>query len=328
MLQSWITRIACGLRWGLIAATCVLLVPDGSWAAGYPSKPIEVVVPFSQGGGTDRVGRAFAEYSKKYFGVDTFVTNRTGGSGAVGFQYAASARPDGYVICVIVTTLAVAPSTIEGYPVSYKDFEPIGLFVSLPLVLFVTADSPYKTIDDVVAAAKAHPDKLVFGTAGVGTNNYLGAVAFTNAAGIKAKILPFGGAGPVLTGLLGGHIDVGVADASEGLPYFQNGQTRALLVLGNKPVAIYPGVPLAESKGWDVDIGSFRGVGAPKGTPPAVMAKLVDVFEKTAHDKDFLAYMKKFGMQVEPVVGKQFGNWLKKQTETYAMAAKAAGMTQ
>lgn len=328
MQQSVNTRLISWTLWGLIAAVLCLLVPASSWAAGFPRKPIEIVVPFSQGGGTDRVGRAFAQFSKPYFNVNTFVSNRTGGSGAVGFQYAASAKPDGHVITMIVTTLAVAPSTIKGYPVSYKDFEPIGLFVSLPLLLHVKDDSPYKSIDDVVAYAKKNPGKLVIGTAGVGTNNYLGAMAFTNAAGIKAKILPFGGAGPVITGLLGGHIGLGVADASEGLPYFQSGQTRALVVLGDKTLANYPKVPLAKNKGWDVEIGSFRGLGAPKGTPPDVMAKLVDVFEKTAADKDFLAHMKKFGMTVDPIVGKKFGAWLKKQTETYAIAAKAAGMNK
>lgn len=328
MLKSMQSRLGRWSRWALTAAACCLLIPTAGWGAGYPHKPIEVVVPFSQGGGTDRVGRAFAEYSKKYFGVDTFVTNRTGGSGAVGFAYAAHARPDGYVITMIVTTLAVAPNTISGYPVSYKNFEPIGLFVNLPLVLYVKEDSRFKTIGDVVNYAKANPDKLVIGTAGIGTNNYLGAVAFTNAAGIKAKILPFGGAGPVLTGLLGKHIDVGVADASEGLSYFRSGQTRALLVLGNKAVENYPGVPIARDKGWAVDIGSFRGLGAPKGTPPDVMAKLVDVFNKTCHDKDFLAYMNKFGMQVDPVVGRQFGDWLKEQTVAYGAAAKAAGMSK
>lgn len=296
-------------------------------AADFPSRPIEVVIPFAQGGGTDRVGRMFADHVQKHIGGETFVSNREGGSGAVGFSYGANARPDGHVITMAVTTLAVAPHTVAGYPVTYESFAPVCLLAALPMTVSVQADSPFETIDDLIEHATSNPGQLKIGAAGIATNNYLAGVAFAKEAGIEAQFIPYEGAGPALVALLGGHVEAAMADASEALPYAQGEQTRVLIVFGDEKVDHYPDAPTSAEKGLDVNVASFRGIAAPKDTPPDVLAALRDACEQTATDPEFIDEMGRFGMEVDLVKGEEFGDWLRGQHETYAEAAEAAGMT-
>jgi tripartite-type tricarboxylate transporter receptor subunit TctC len=281
----------------LLGAAVLIAATSHAGAAEFPQKPVELVVPFSQGGGTDRVGRIFAQFAPKHLGGEMFVSNRTGGSGAVGFSYGANARPDGHVLTMAATTITVAPHTVAGYPVSYKNFTPICLLAAIPMTLAVKSDSPYKTIDELVAAAIGKPGEMKLGAAGAATNNYLAGVAVTGAAGAKVTMIPYGGAGPALIALLGGHVDAAMADA-----------------------------PTTASKGWTANVASFRGIFGPTKMPDDVTDKLVSACEDTAADPEFTAEMKKFGMDVAELSGAAFGDWLKKQNDTYATAAKAAGI--
>lgn len=310
----------------LLGAAVLIAATSHAGAAEFPQKPVELVVPFSQGGGTDRVGRIFAQFAPKHLGGEMFVSNRTGGSGAVGFSYGANARPDGHVLTMAATTITVAPHTVAGYPVSYKNFTPICLLAAIPMTLAVKSDSPYKTIDELVAAAIGKPGEMKLGAAGAATNNYLAGVAVTGAAGAKVTMIPYGGAGPALIALLGGHVDAAMADASEVLQYVQNGQARVLVVLGDEKVADYPDAPTTASKGWTANVASFRGIFGPTKMPDDVTDKLVSACEDTAADPEFTAEMKKFGMDVAELSGAAFGDWLKKQNDTYSTAAKAAGI--
>ncbi|MFN4087838.1 MAG: tripartite tricarboxylate transporter substrate binding protein [Alphaproteobacteria bacterium] len=287
---------------------------------------MELVIPFAQGGGTDRVGRFFAQFAAKHLGGEMFVSNRTGGSGAVGFSHGARARADGHVITMAVTTLTVAPHTVAGYPVQYDSFTPICLLAAIPMTVSVRADSAFQTIDELIADAKSAPGKLKIGAAGAATNNYLAGVAFAGSAGIDATMVPYEGAGPALVALLGGHVDVAMADSSEALPYTESKQNRVLLVLGDQPSPDYPDVPTSASKGWEANVASFRGIAGPKGMPADITARWVDVCAKTAADPDFIAEMKKFGMDVTLIKGDAFGAWLADQHATYEKAAKAAGL--
>ena len=303
------------------------MIGAGSTAAqDFPSKPIELVIPFAQGGGTDRVGRMFADHAAGYLGVDIVPSNRTGGSGAVGFAHGARAPADGHVLTMAVTTLTVAPSTMDGYPVTHEDFAPVCLLAALPMTISVRADSPHETVEDLIAATKESGGPLRIGTAGAATNNYLAGVAFAGEAGIEATPVPYDGAGPALVSLLGGHVDAAMSDASEVLPYFESGQLRPLLVMGDETVETLPGVPTSATKGLEVNVASFRGIAAPAGTPDDVMATLIDACEQTANDPAFVEEMATFGMDVTLITGEDFGDWLRRQHETYAGAAAAAGL--
>src|SRR5690606_19082788 len=153
------------------------------------------------------------------------------------------------VLTMAVTTMTVAPHTVAGYPVSYASYRPVCLLAAIPMTVAVRADSPYKTIDDLIAKAKADPGKLKVGTAGAATNNYLAGVAFAGEAGIDGTMVPYGGAGPALVALLGGHVDAAMADSSEVLQYVQGNQARVLLVLGDQKVKDFADAPTSSSKG-------------------------------------------------------------------------------
>ncbi|BBK37449.1 hypothetical protein STAQ_25270 [Allostella sp. ATCC 35155] len=314
MRTTQIAAIAAGLGLALGAFPAA--------AAEFPSKPIEVVIPFAQGGGTDQVGRAFAQFAKPHLGVDLFVSNRTGGSGATGFAYGAQAAPDGHVITMTVTTLVSAPHTIKGYPVTYRDFKTICLISAPPGVLSVHKDSPFKTLKDLIAFGKANPKKLTFGTAGPGSNTHLIGAAFANKAGIEVRYVPHRGSGPVLTATFGKHVDVAVTDKAEALPWLTDGRLRALTVFTGEADSGLKDVPTAKAAGFDMDIGSFRALGAPKDTPAPVMAKLIDGCRKTAADKEFITFLEKTGTEINTKFGDDAAAWIKQQDELFGEAAR------
>ena len=314
------------LLYSILAVLLVILIPNMVFAK-YPSKRIEMVISFAPGGGTDRVGRAFANFAGPYLGQKVFSTNRTGGSGAIGFSFGSRAKPDGYTITMIVTTLTTAPHTIKDYPVTYKDFTPLALFTVIPGAISVRTESPFKTIQDVIKYAKENPGKLKMNNAGTGSNLHLAGVAFADAAGIEVTFLPYKGSGPSLVAAMGGHVDVAVTSASEVLQHVQGGKMRPLLILGNDRYKYMPDVPLAKEIGYNILVGSFRGVGAPKGLPKDVYNKLLDVCEKVANDPKFIKFLKEFGQDVNLIKGEEFGKWLETTHETYGKAAKSAGLT-
>lgn len=309
-----------------LAALALCATAPAVKADSFPSKPVELVIPFAQGGGTDQVGRIFAQYAQPHLGGDIFVSNRTGGSGAVGFSHGALAKADGYVITMIVTTLAAAPHTIDGYPVSYKDFEPVCLLSAPPAILAVHPDSGINSLADLVKKAKAEPGKLTFGTAGPGSNTHLTGAAFATQAGIDVRFVPHKGSGPALTAAYGKHINVAIADKAEVTPWHKDGRLKVLTVFSDDPKTGIEGVPLATADGYKVDIGSFRGIGAPKGTPPEVMKVLVEACRKTAEDKAFNDHMEKTGTETYALFGEEFGAWLKKKHDSFGEAVKAAKM--
>lgn len=294
-------------------------------AADFPSRPVEVVIPFAQGGGTDQVGRALAEYMQNHLGGDMYASNREGGSGAVGFRHGADAEPDGHVITMLVTTLTTAPHTIEGYPVTYADFEPICLISAPPVVMSVKADGDIQSVEDLVAKAQEGGRTLTFGTAGPGSYTHLAGVAFTQAAGIEGRFVPHQGSSPVLTATYGGHIDVALSEAAEAMPWNADNRLKTLAVFDDSPV---PGLdaPTAQDQGYNVQVGAFRGIGAPRGTPSDTMGILIEACRATTEDAAFQDHMATLGVEVDPIFGEDFGSWLAGQHETFASAAEAAGL--
>ena len=312
------------------ALSAVLLI--GSAQAGaeemvFPVKPVEITIPFAQGGGTDQVGRALAEYMAPHLGGDIYASNREGGSGAIGFRYGADAAPDGHVITMQVTTLATAPHTIKGYPVSYRDFEPICLISAPPVVLSVKGGGGITSLDQLVEKANSSARQLTFGTAGPGSYTHLAGVAFTQAVGIEGRFVPYQGSNPALTAAYGGHIDVALSEASEAMPWSSDDRLQVLAVFGDKQVNGLD-APTAAELGVPVEVGAFRGLGAPKGTPAVIMDQLVSACRETTQDEAFLAHMERLGIEVDPLFGTDFGEWLANQHETFSAAATAANLGQ
>lgn len=309
-----------------LAALALATTVSAVAAAEFPAKPVELVIPFAQGGGTDQVGRIFATYAEPHLGTEIVVSNRTGGSGAIGFAYGAMAKPDGHTLTMLVTTLAAAPHTIAEYPVSHENFEPVCLLSAPPAILAVNPDSDVRSLDDLIAKAKAHPGELTFGTAGPGSNTHLTAASFAQQAGIDVRYVPHKGSGPVLTAAYGGHIDVAVADKAEVTPWHKDGRLRVLTVFTDDAKNGIEGVPLAAAEGFNVDIGSFRGVGAPKGTPPEVLSVLVEACRQTVADEAFVEHLEKTGTEPYALFGDEFGVWLANKHKSFGEAVEAAGL--
>jgi tripartite-type tricarboxylate transporter receptor subunit TctC len=317
-----IRQAGCALAFAVMALS---VAAPAATSAEFPSKPVELVIPFAQGGGTDQVGRIFAEYAQPHLG-EIFVSNRTGGSGAVGFSYGAQAKPDGHVITMIVTTIAAAPHTIDQYPVDHTDFEPVCLLSAPPAILAVHPDSGIESLEDLVKKAKEAPGKLTFGTAGPGSNTHLTGAAFAKQAGIDIRFLPHKGSGPALTAAYGKHIDVAIADKAEVTPWHKDGRLKVLTVFSDDPKSGIEGVPLASEAGYKVDIGSFRGIGAPKGTPPETMKVLIEACRATSKDEKFVEHMQKTGTEIYTLFGEEFGEWLAKKHKSFGEAVEAAGL--
>jgi len=316
---------------GIFTAASLLglsLLTGLALADNYPSKKIELVVAFNPGGDSDTFGRAVAQYGEKYAGQPIFVTNRTGGAGAVGFNYGAKAKPDGYVLTLAVTTLTIAPHITKGYPVTIKDFEPLALLSVVPSCISVGKDSKYKDLKDVIKDAKSRPGKLRLGTAGTGSPWHLSGAALGKAAGVKLSFVPYKGAGPAITALLGNHIDTVITSAAEIYPHVKSGKVRCLAMVADKRFAAMPDVPTTVEMGLDADVVAWRGLVAPKGTPKKIVDFLISAITKTSKDPDFLKFMKSIGVEIDLVAGDAFGKWMAKKDKDYGELAKMAGLAK
>ena len=299
---------------------------SAAFALDYPKKKIEMVVAFNPGGDSDIFGRAVAQFGSKYIGETIFVTNRAGGAGAIGFNYGATAKPDGYVLTFVVTTLTIAPHTTKGYPVTYKDFEPIALVAVVPSCISVLADSKYKTLEDFVKDAKANSGKLRVGQAGTGSPWHLAGEALAHAADMKLTYVPYKGAGPSITALLGSHLDATITSASEIYPHVQAGKAKTLAIISDNRFAAMKDVPTTIELGYKANVVSWRGIAAPKGTPKEIASFLIEGFEKMSKDPKFLKFLESRGTDLKFIKGDAFGKWLAMMHDDYGRIAKVAGL--
>ena len=262
----------------LAAASAAAALP--AWAqADYPNRPIELVVPYSAGGGTDVLARAYAEATRKYIAQPITVLNKPGASGAIGWQDVLAAKPDGYKLAVITVELTTIPH-MGLAKFTHDDFVPIARLNADPAAITVKADAPWNTIEEFIAAAKKANGDMRLGQAGQGSIWHLAAAALEDKAGVKFNQVPFNGAAPAVLALLGGHIDVVSVSPAEVTAHVQAGKLKTLAVMSDQRVKGFENVPTLKERGIDLSIGTWRGLAAPKGTPPEVIAKLKDLTAK------------------------------------------------
>ena len=311
-----------------VSLLAVALCSGLALAGDYPDKKVELVVAFKPGGGSDTFARAFAQYGQKYMGQPIFVVNRAGGAGAIGFNYGAKAKPDGYTVTLGVTTLTIAPHITKGYPATVKNFKPLALLAVVPSCVSVPADSKYKTLDDFIRDAKARPGKVRVGTAGTGSPWHLSGAALAKAAGLKLSFVPYKGAGPAVTALMGKHIDAVITSAGEIYPHVKSGKVKSLAMVSEKRFPAMPKVPTTVELGYKADVVAWRGLLAPNNTPQPVVDYLIGVINKTAKDPDFLKFMDSKGINITLVTGAAFGKWLTDKDDSYAKLCKLAGLAK
>ncbi|MDM0109189.1 tripartite tricarboxylate transporter substrate binding protein [Variovorax sp. J22R24] len=257
-------------------------------ANDYPTKAITIIVPFAAGGNTDVKTRLVALQLSSILGKPVIIDNRPGASGNIGTEMAARAAPDGYTIGMgSFGPLAVNPSIYPKVNFDPKAFVPIVLLEKSPLVLTTPVDRPFKSVKDVVTAAKAKPGALNIANAGPGGAHHLSAELFESAAGIDMLGVPFKGGGPAATALLSGQVDLMFEQTGAALPSIQAGKIRPLAVTSAKRLSSMPDVPTFAEAGYpQVQVSNWMGYVAPKGTPPVIVAKLHAAFVKAIGHAD------------------------------------------
>jgi tripartite-type tricarboxylate transporter receptor subunit TctC len=283
-----------------VAVSALAMAPSIAQAQAYPTKQITWVVPFTPGGVTDTTSRAVARKMGELLGQQIIIDNRPGAGGSLGTEQVARSAPDGYTILYITSgTMAANLYLYKGLKYEpLKDFIPVhGMFLS-PLLMVVHADSPYKTVADFIAKAKAEPGKLNHGSAGTGTGTHLTGELLQDTAGIKMLHIPYKGTSPALQDMLGGRVDVMFDYTSVMLPHIKAGKLRALAVMGDKRLEALPDVPTIAEAGYkDAQLSAWSGIGVPAATPPAVVKKLADAMRGALKDNDTVAYFVNAGSQ-------------------------------
>jgi tripartite-type tricarboxylate transporter receptor subunit TctC len=284
-------RIPASLRRVLPALTlCAAAIAPGIAQAAYPEQPIKMVVAYAPGGGTDIIARLTAQYIQKYLGNNAsfVVINKAGAGGGLGFTELSTAPPDGYTVGFINTPNVLTIPIERKSPFHWEKYDLLGNIVDDPGNFSVHADSPIKSLAELVTFAKARPGEVTYGTTGIGSDDHLAALMFERAAGVKLTHVPFKGAGEVHNAIASKQIMLAAINIGEALQYQKGGTPlRHLGQMSEKRSTLAPNVPTFKEQGFDVVMASLRGIAAPKGLPPAVREQLVNAVQKAVADPEF-----------------------------------------
>ena len=304
-----------------------IVLPSPAPTASFPERDITLVCPWSAGGGTDTLARTLVKNAKKYFGVNVNVVNKVGGTGAVGMNSVATARPDGYTVGVITFNLSTY-RMLGLAELSYKDFELIALLNRSIASLSVKADSRFKTMKDLVEYTKANPGVVTVGHSGPGSPWHLAAEDLAHKLGLKFTLVPFDGAAPTRTALVGGHITVASTGMDEVLQFYLTKEIRMLGAMNPTRHPSFPDVPTIAEAGYPIQdpVVDWRGLGAPKGTPPEILKVLRDGFRKAAEDPDYIALMDKLALPRAYLEGDKFGEFLANMEKTLEPVLDRVGL--
>jgi tripartite-type tricarboxylate transporter receptor subunit TctC len=276
---------------GSAAAAAALATRSAHAQDAYPSRPVTIVNPFPPGGAVDVVGRPYAAVLETLLKQPVVVETKSGAAGAVGAQYVASAKPDGYTLLAHLPSLAgfAAVDKLFGRTPKFTrdDFIPIARLTEGPMVLVVNDQQPYKTLKEMVEDAKKTPNKLTFSSSGLYGALHLPTALFMKATGIQMKHLPTAGGGPALTAILGNNSQVLVTSIAAASAQIKAGKLRALACFSPKRAAALPDVPTLKELGYDVEFSIWVGLFAPKGTPDQVISRLRAETKKAVETEQF-----------------------------------------
>lgn len=295
--------------------------------AAYPEKPVTVICPWSAGGGTDTLLRALSKEAEKYLGQTINVVNQTGGGGAIGHNAIRAARPDGYTLGMITFELNSLPP--QGLvPFTWKDFDPLMRINSDPAALTVRADAPYSTVRGFMDYAKTHPGEITVGNSGPGSVWHIAAGLAADKTGVKVKHVPFDGAAPAVTALVGGHITAVTVSVAEVRGQVQAGNLKILGVMSAERDRIFPDVPTFKEQGVDVQFYTWRGLAAPKGTPVKAREKLVEAYKKAFDSKEFKDFAAKASLNLSYQNGIEFANFLGQNANDVSTVMTGLGLAK
>jgi tripartite-type tricarboxylate transporter receptor subunit TctC len=312
------------------AATAAALSAGSARAQdAYPSRPITLINPFPPGGAADVVGRPFAAVLEPIIKQPVVIETKAGAAGAVGAQFAASAKPDGYTLLVHIVSISgfAEMDKLFGRQPKFTraDFIPIARFTEGPMVLVVNDQTPYKTLKDLVDDAKKRPDGIIFSSSGLYGALHLPTALFMKSAGIQMRHLPTNGGGPALTAILGNNAQVLVTSIAAANSQIKAGKLRALACFSEKRAASLPDVPTMKESGYDVLFSLWVGLFAPKGTPDAIVDKLRIESKKAADTDQFKKSIDNLGDVVAYLDKPEFAKFWDEDAKRVEAAVQAIG---
>jgi tripartite-type tricarboxylate transporter receptor subunit TctC len=288
-------------RLALAAALALTLVAPAAWAQAWPGKPIKLINGFPPGGGADILARLVAERLSASLGQQVIVENRTGATGMIAAQSVAASPPDGYTILLYTMNMACTSPIMPGNKINIdpdKDLMPIVIIAGLDNLLYVSPKTDFKTVEDVIKAAKANPGKLTYGSSGVGGSYHLWAAQFTTMANIEMLHVPFRGGPPAIAEIIAGRVDMMFGNLAEILPHIRSGAVRAVAFTSVPPSPVLPGVPtIAQSGLPNYRADNWFGLGAPAGTPQEVVDRLNAEVNRLVKDLAFAEKLVSLGFQ-------------------------------
>jgi tripartite-type tricarboxylate transporter receptor subunit TctC len=307
----------------------LLVVPIGHPAfAAFPERIIKIVVPLAPGGGTDAIARILAQEMAKDLGVSVIVENRGGAGTILGTQAVTSSEPDGYTLLMGTFASAVNPTLVARLPYdTHRDLAPVSLIARAFNIVVVNPKSPYKSLADLIAAAKAEPGKLSFGTYGTGTSAHLGGELFKSLAGVSMTAVPYKGSAPAITDLLGGQIQVMFTTVSSAAALIEAGQLRALAMTSAERSPAFPQLPtVAEAGVPGYVLENWYGLFAPGKTPPDVVNRLNASVSKALKSDAFTKVAANEGLVMIPAPPEEFARYFRGEEERWRKLIHDAGI--
>lgn len=313
----------------VLAVAVVAGASSAALAQAWPAKPISIIVPFATGGTTDAIARTLGQELSKSLGQPVIVENKPGAGATIGADYAAKARPDGYVLLMGAVHHTIASSVYKKLPYDFqRDLTPISTVAMVPNVLVVSPNVPAKNIAELVALAKKSPGKLTFGSNGNGTGQHLIGAQFNLGSGVDIMHVPYKGSGPLTIDLLGGQIDMSFDTVTPVLSHIRAGKLRALAVTTIKRSAALPDVPTLDESGLKgFDQGTWFGILAPAATPKEVVTRLNNEIVRVVGSPEFRKKMDDIGAVPVGNSAAQMAIQIKTDTERYARLVKDAKVT-
>jgi len=302
--------------------TVGIVLAEGQKEEVYPSREIEIMVPWSVGGATDIVFRTFQMVLPKYLPVPVIVVNRPGGGAVPGYAEAMKKKPDGYYY-VAWATPSITKTHMSKTPYDAYTFEPVINLVNAPCWLLVPANSPYKTLNDLLEDARKRPGQINMGNAGAGGGTHMIILAFEKMAGVRFNHVPHAGGAPAVAAAVGGHVDAINVGPPEGVPQLEGGQLRCLAVFSKERLPQFSDYPTAIEQGVDFALGQWRGIAAIKGTDPAKIKVIHDAFKACMEDKDFKVLAAKAGLILDYKGTEEFKKFVAEQDKLYEEIVKS-----